>query len=492
MKLIMNIQQEMKRNSGDKMCILVITVISALFITFGEGNIGYVLGGDSEAYYIHFRHHIGVAPLYPLFIHVINLLVGEAYYLNVAAAVQIAFLVYSIIFFVNTIRQEFRLKWYETILVWGASMLPFVILLPEDPIGHTIMTESFTYPLTYLTMTFLIKGIFRQGEKDFIISLVLCIISGLIRSQMLFLFVVTGAAYFYMVIRRCQKRGERSITSSKFWIRIAVACMITLLGMKSVSWLTIVYEKVFFDAPAVAYSDQTLVQHMLYLADGEDERLFEDEHIREIFIRCYQGMMEQESNYIHQEEGLAAWQKIVGDCGANSYLLTEVIEEYYGSMGTLPEDPIEKEVLIADISHQLAYPLLKVHWQDKAAEAFDLIPAGFVSTVLFHKLEIYGIIHIATLLFYVIGTLLACFYYSRRKEDKRAAELILLFFFASAVNVIACNIVHFGLQRYLAYTMGLNWAGILLLLRGFKESQAVNSPFSFGEIFSGHRNRKIQ
>lgn len=447
------------------LCIIILGLVTFLFIGFGEGIIGHVLGGDSEAYYINFKHHIGVAPLYPLFIQIIRILVGSKACLDVVAWIQIFFLVFSILYFIYVLQQEMGLKVIETIAVWCAAMIPFVILLPEDPIGHTIMTESVTYPLTYLIMALLIKGVWQKKERYFVYSLLLMVAAGLVRSQMLFLFPIVGIAYFYMEVKEWWDRKEAWIFNVKFWKRIVVACIVILIAMKSVSWITVVHEKVFFDAPTVDYSDQTLVQHMLYLADETDEELFADEDIKEIFRRCYVGMMEQKTNYIHQQEGLTAWQKIVGDCGANSYMLTDVIVEYYGE--NMPSDTIEREVLIADISHELAYPLLKVHWRDKIAEALDLIPSGFVSTVLFHKLEFYGIIHIFTLLFYMFGIVLSILAWRIFAENKKAVELLLLCLLTSAINVIACNVIHFGLQRYLAYTLGLNWVGMLLMIREY-------------------------
>ena len=40
---------------------------------------------------------------------------------------------------------------------------------------------------------------------------------------------------------------------------------------------------------------------------------------------------------------------------------------------------------IAQISHELAYPLLKAHLTDKLKRAVTLMIPGFISTVAFHK-----------------------------------------------------------------------------------------------------------
>lgn len=74
----------------------IIIIATLLFVIFGEGTpLSYVYGGDTEAYYLNFHHHIGVAPGYPLFIHVIQVLFGDSLYLHVTAAIQIALLVFQ-------------------------------------------------------------------------------------------------------------------------------------------------------------------------------------------------------------------------------------------------------------------------------------------------------------------------------------------------------------------------------------------------------------
>ena len=308
----------------------IIALLSFLYILLGEGTIGHVMGGDSETYYIQFRHHIGVAPLYPLFIHVLELLVGEALYLDIAAFIQIIFLVCAVVYLVYTISSRMELKIWEIIAVWLAAMLPFPLLLPEDPIGHTIMTESVTYPLTYFVIALLVKALFDRERRYFVKALILIIVASLVRSQMMFLFAVLGGVCFYVLL---QKMMEKKITGKAFIGQLSVWFVVVLLAMKSVSGMTTVYEKVFFDAPNVAYSDQTLVQHMLYLADEEDAELFADEEIKEIFRRCYMEMEALESNHKHQPDGLMAWREIVRDCGTNSYMLTDVIEGYLGPQG---------------------------------------------------------------------------------------------------------------------------------------------------------------
>ena len=176
----------------------IIFGVTFLFVLLGEGEIGYVMGGDTEAYYLNFHHHIGVAPGYPLFIHLIEIFFGERFYLHIVAFLQILFLAASITFLVFTVQTLLKLVAWEAVIVWGFSMLPFVMLLPEDPIGHVLMTESLTYPLFYVFMAVVFRAIASKRERDFVWPALLAMLMTWIRPQMLFAFAVVGIAYFYI------------------------------------------------------------------------------------------------------------------------------------------------------------------------------------------------------------------------------------------------------------------------------------------------------
>lgn len=79
-------------------------------------------------------------------------------------------------------------------------MLPFVMLLPEDPIGHELMTESLTYPLFYLFIAETAKGIIWKKRKHLVWSFVICALQMWIRPQMLFCFAVLGVSGVYLEI----------------------------------------------------------------------------------------------------------------------------------------------------------------------------------------------------------------------------------------------------------------------------------------------------
>lgn len=446
-----------------KYIYLILTFGTLLFFLCGQGVLWYAMGGDTESYYIYFGHHIEAKPLYPLFFHILNLIFGSSLYLYAAAVIQMILAVFCLIFFVHFIGTRLKLDSFSIIVVWIASLFPFYLLLPEDPIPHVLMTESLTYPLLYLYVVIVLKGIYDKKEKYFYYSGLFVILLTLIRGQMLFLTAVSGIAYFYYLIK--EKAGKWK----KILLQLVVYAVFLLVCTGAEGLVTTGYEKIFFNAPKQDYSAQTLVQKALFCSDEKNAELFTDEIEREIFEKTYRGMKEMGTTYEFRTGDLWDWKHTTASFGAGSYLVQDVIEEVLTVYDMWPADPIEQENRVLYYSRQLSSKLMKENLSRCLEISFSMMPAGFVSTVLMHKEAVYGLIHIATLILYVMAIIVSigiCMY-TRNKEgqDFQESEFMWLILGIAIINVVSANLVHFGLQRYLAYTVGMFYVGGYLMLR---------------------------
>lgn len=440
---------------------IILSILTALFFLFGQGVVWFAFGGDTEAYYINFGHHIEVKPLYPLFFYILKLIFGSELYLYAAAIIQMVIAVVCIMIFVHFLSAKLKLGTVSILLVWGASLLPFYLLLPEDPIPHVLMTESLTYPLLYVYVILLLKAIYDNDVKFFYLGMVFVVFMTLIRGQMLFLFPVTVMAYFgYLFVKLPGKAKDKVINFIKFLI-------VSFLLIKAGGLLAQVYEKVFFDAPAQDYSAQTVIQKALYCSDEKDTMLFKDEIEKEIFDITFAGMQEMKTTYQFDEGGLWSWKHITGSFGANSYLVQDVIEKVLSSHGKWPNDIIEQENQILKYSRQISNKLIQKNWIRCLKVSFLLMPAGFVSTVLFHKESIYFLIHIATAFLYLLAFVGSIIISKKEGRLLQETEYMWMALIIAVINVVSANIVHFGLQRYLAYTVGIFYVGLYLMLRRF-------------------------
>lgn len=437
----------------------ILAVFTLLFFLFGQGVTWYAMGGDTEAYYIYFGHHIETKPLYPLFFHVLDMVFGSGLYLYAAAVIQIIIAVFCLISFTRFIGTRLQLDIFSIVVIWLTSLFPFYLLLPENPIPHVLMTESLTYPLLYLYVVIILNGIYARKEKYFYYSGVFAILMTLIRGQMLFLIAVSGIAYFYYLIK--EKYGQwKKVVSG-----LVVYAVFLFVCTNAEGFLTSGYEKMFFQAPKQDYSAQTLVQKALFCSDEENAELFTDEIEREIFEETYRGMTEMETTYKFRTGDLWDWKHTTASFGANSYLVQDVIEDVLTRNDMWSSDVISQENQVLYYSRQLSSKLIKENFFRCLKISFSMMPAGFVSTVLMHKESVYGLIHLATLLLYlfvIAGSILISKWSGQIiKESEYIWQVIVI----SVINVVSANLIHFGLQRYLAYTVGLFYAGGYLMLR---------------------------
>lgn len=453
----------MKAIKRESMMLMVIGLLTLIFVVFFEGELGYVMGGDTEAYYLEFHHHVGVAPGYPLFIHIMQSVFGDVAGLYAVLVVQIMLLISAVLFLVNTIQKLFELKWWESVVVWGCAMLPFVMLLPEDPVGHVLMTESLTYPLFYLFMAYMCKAVIKKENMYFGHGLLLTMLMAWIRPQMQFAFAVLGIVFVYIQIVQRMENGKEKGVKNTWWFRSFMYFICVLIAMKLLTLMTAGYEKFFFNAPAMEYSDQTLVQRLLYLADKEDSELIEDEMTKEIFLETWDRMQEAKTVQSYYDSSWKSWDEIFKAFGANSRILGVVVQEQLEADGIWAEDLIGQEKQVLEHSHELVIVLMRQHWKEHLLLTLQLLPKSFISTVLFHKRNIYSLILIFTIMIYLLGVVgsIGLFW----KKKKSAAEIMLLVMGTSLVNNVACDLVLCGLQRYTAYTLGLTWIGAFLIFR---------------------------
>ena len=264
--------------------------------------------------------------------------------------------------------------------------------------------------------------------------------------------------------------SDRMKTGKKkgFWKNWAVRCVLCafsiLMGIKAVSGLTVVYERVFFDAPALDYSDQTLVQRLLYLAQEEDQELFADEQIKAIYAEALDRMEEKQTVQVYYGNSWKNWSEMFQAFGANSRILGTVIREELDREGILAKDEIGQEIQVSDISHEIAQKLLKKYWKEHLTLTVQLLPKSFISTVFFHKKQFYDLIWIATCLVYLASGIVGILQLIKRKH-MNSAEFMLLVMAASIINALGCDLVLAGLQRYMTYTLGMTWIGLFLLVR---------------------------
>lgn len=459
--MIKKVHSFLEKNMG-----YFIAVLTSLFLFFGQGVRWYCMGGDTEAYYLSFAHHIETKPLYSLLMEGARRLFGNEKYMYAVAVFQMLLSVVCITIFVYYIKKVMNTGILVTLAAWLCALAPYIILLPEDVISHSLMTESLTYPLIYIYVVVLLKGIYESKTMYCYISVALAILLTLIRGQMLFLLAPSVICFVYILLRDKQK-NELKNTQKTIWekplLNLLIFFVFVFLCIKGESLICEAYESYFFGAPRMSYSAQTLVQKAMFCADEEDEALFPDEITKEIFSETYEKTMEVECNYRYMSHELSDWKHTTGSFGTISYTLGDVITEVALSNNIDIDNQFEKEQVTLKYSDELSKKLIMKHPGRFLYVSLSMMPAGLISTVLFHKESIYGIIHMLTLLFYLVLGILSVWLF-KRQSSKRVSEFAWLAITISLINVASSNLIHMGLQRYMSYTLGINWLAMCLVI----------------------------
>lgn len=435
------------------------------------GTRGYVLFDDSPGYIYYKPHTQGIMPIYPAFLQINRLLFGEAVFLYAAAVEQAVFAAGCIWIFVQMLRRQFQLPYWQGYIVCGLAMMPFTTELPGSMATQWILTEGIAYASFYLFMAILLKAVWTKRFRWIAVLFGMTLLLSSTRSQLQMLFGVDGIIFLYVVLSQTWGRRKYRITGGL--AALAGCVLISISGV----WLTGRIASAQWWMPFAASEqessadrnevteepkttdrdtgkkDSTLLsgQYLtlifykgMYEADYEDYQLFSDEKLRQTFLDCYAAVDAGQGRYTYATPGLWIWK----DIG-------------YTTMGI---GRLTRGLADSEAKLQIGLALIKAHFGRMLYHSLLLLPAAFVFTVFFQIEEIYFLCHLYTLFVYLSAFALMVWAYKDKKADKAYGE-----FMAAALTVNICmvtviSVVFVGLQRYLVYDFGIFYMIYFLLL----------------------------
>lgn len=483
---------------------VVLAAIGGIFYLL-LGQEWVVIEKDSAFYMDPTLQNGGVMPLYPLFLFGIRCIFGEVLYLDAVVVIQSLFAIICTMIFVFYLQNTFRMRFAETVLCFFFTMLPFSIELPRVWITHQIMTESIAYALIYIYFVFVLQYVFDKKRKWIFWVTMTAVLMGLLRSQLIFLLIVT--AVFYVCVEFVKDREDKEGKINKLGRRLARAVPNLCIGIVCACILAaLIYQLracyVSYAVPAIArieqkaeddpYSEQKesaeggseivrdgsekdeeaqsvsgapketmsqmtqlIVIRGLYEADEEDVNLFDAPEMQEIFRRAYNAIDELEYRYEYARQDLYIWQDLVKDkiAGIAYAEILAYLEEH-------PEVSLDPVLTV----RELGMKVLLRHFDRYLYHTMRLMVSGFISSVFFQIGRIYLLCHIVTLFLFAID-IAGVIYCMRHHEDKKPAvfALVTVGFILMMVGII--NLVFIGLQRYMVYAMGIFYCSLYLLLK---------------------------
>lgn len=446
---------------------------------------------DDSASYILDQRREGVMPIYPFFLMVMRFFFGEMNYLNVVVWIQGILAILCTLYFVATIQKQIHFSYFDRIVVYVVCLLPYAVNLPEISSPHVILTEGLTYPLFYLYFAFLLKTVWKQSYVWFTIMYAMSIVMALIRSQMLFLLIISLCVFGYLCLKRSQKKYKFATILLAFVIMAVgfiggykliykvTECYSRMPSLKEASIteeLVQIVEESEQQQQSAEIKNQDaagkanpnvqevnsqittlLIIRGFFEAEKEDYQLFDNEMVRYVFQKAYKMAQEEERLYNYARKDLYMWKDIIYD--RMGVFIYDAINQYdleHPGERTVSRDSIQKEIGIKLIVHHLGRYIY---------HTIRLMIPSFISSIFFQIEPIYLLCHFITLILY-LSAIGICIYgiYKKKNKDTVQGMISVLFFNVMMVGII--NAVFVGHQRYVIYGMGVFYCFMYL---GYKE-----------------------
>lgn len=485
------LREKLQSNSrlAERLFYLSLVLVSILAFLF-LGQLNYYLIDDSETYMNLSSGMEGVMPVYPLFLYGNRLLFGENSYLYAVVAEQSIFAAGCVTIFIRTIRNQFQLNYLESYICFLLSLLTFTADMPDVMTTRVILTEGIAYAAFYLFSAALLQTVWRKSGKWLGILCAVTLFMSSIRSQLQILFGMCAAACIYIMIMR-NNAGSRKKILLRFFLGTIGGLIIGLAGIWTTSQIAGRYQIAMREmrerqaAAAEMGSEEAEKQENaepeksgqgaapsqyvslifdkgMYEADYEDYRLFEDEQMRELYLRLYERIDEAGYRYPYARPGLWMWKDITGSALIGVECMREE-KHYYEEHPEL----LSGSSYLAARNHNwmiMGTTLIKAHPARFLYHVVMLLPQAFVSTVFFQVERIYMLCHLITLFLYVSAILLTVWAYRDKKIRNAYAEFMTAVLGTNIIMVVIISIVFFGQKRYLFYNFGIFYIAYFLLL----------------------------
>ncbi|MBC8754311.1 hypothetical protein H2O64_06485 [Kordia sp. YSTF-M3] len=238
---------------------------------------------DSTGY---LNMHIIRAPGYPLFLQFMKLLFGTGF--DTATIVfQAIFGCFSIYFFIHKLRSHQLINDFFSVCFAIILLFPFV---SGGKIANSILSEAIAYSLYLLIIGYYISFFISKNKKQLLYALPLLALLLITRYQFIYLVPLGLLLIFWVSFKKREFK--------KYSIQIALFLLLPLV----VSLIDKTYHKITHDHfVSTPWTGMNLITPVLFVADAEDEAIFETEQEKEFFRNTYKDLATEKMNINHLE-----------------------------------------------------------------------------------------------------------------------------------------------------------------------------------------------
>ncbi|MFI3202477.1 MAG: hypothetical protein R3Y54_13330 [Eubacteriales bacterium] len=461
----------------------VLIIVTSIIFFVCVSDTGYIMATDTPTY-LDIVPKSAIRPIYPLFLAIHKMIFGEIQYLNVVVVSQAVLSVCCSTAFVCYLRTIFNLKPIETYVCYLLSLLVYTVDWPHVISSQYILTEGIAYPLFYLYMITLMQVVYKGGVKNIGANVLMTFMLSMIRTQLQLVWVISAIVIVYALFVKVVTK-ERSLYRQLGTIVIAIIVMgaIVLAGLKSNTYAMTMYTRVYYyfvqielnndkvvsqsKVDDIVYTDNqsshALWLRLSYTIDESDINLFDTIYMKEIFEALYYKIDEAEQRYPYRPMNLWTWNHIANSTNRNSYITTEVINDYLENQNI--DTQVKKNT--QGIMDELSSVLLREHWADYIYWTLCLIPQGFVASIFVQIEEFYTLCYIITGILYTSALIMSSITIKNRLMNSKVGVYMIVVILAACAFIGITNLVFFALQRYVYYIFGVFYMAYYLLIREF-------------------------
>lgn len=450
---------EIRKNRQSILMVALMLIGGGLFF-FILGENGTILCKDSIQY-LEYTDFNAVMPFYPAFINVIRWIFGEQDFMQYIFVVQGLIALFCSLYFAMFLKKHLDLCMINTVIVFMLSLFPYAYSLPEYVSSHEVMTESLAFPIFYLFFASLISLHDELSLVNLVKAGVSLLLLVMLRTQLIFLVGIVAVVFLVKIIRENDlKENQLLIKRSVFVIAIGILIVAAVLGVKE--------KRAENSGEKASQFVNAFFGKALTIMDEEDIKYFETEQSKRMFEFVYKGVDEQKWRLPYAQDGLLMWEDLIHYYNENMKLGNDLLYEFYSEIN--PDyGYYEKLALVEEGKSEIVQTVIGNNVGTFLFSFLLLLPSSFLSMVFIQKRSIYLFCNIYAIIFYALYLFLL--YQCLKKKQWKEAYFAILSFAISVVNVVCTNIVHYGLQRYLIYTMGVLYISMFLMVYRMKKLQ---------------------
>lgn len=473
--------------------------LSLLWVSFIILDIPFgvepILFADSPAY-LAGTLKTGIVPIYPLFLKLNQLIWGKNIYLQIVIWEQILLASLSSIYFVIQVKKKFNNKTWECYLFLLLTFVPYTIFLSDGKgmACRLIATEALAFPLFYLFIIILMKGIWKEKIAYLIGAEIITVFLALTRTQLqLTLSIPVVVLFVAWTSGRFDKKGRRAITRfiSAFFISIILFASAyglfqqsNVLLQKTLSVVSMATIKKEEKSNLIRENSQTsnnvlqngesftssnmvnninsqyfgvLFPKVMLTTQRSDKQLFEDEVLKEAFEYVYNRMEEDKLVLDAMDKNMYLGDQIQKSItGCYDYTRAYLVE----FLTLNPAYDVDIGTIISEFSN-IIFRNHPFRWL--VVNVLQL-PSGFISTVFFHKRSIYWFCYLATFLIYGVAIGGIILGKKRKWLEESRREFLATSILINMLFVTITSIAYVASKRYVIYGFGVFYISIYLTI----------------------------